>query len=130
MPHATTTATGVDAQGRAFVIETKTTKRPRRTGRPMELRSKYRRELGLTMARVLPPEFTQYHLNGNREGPQWVAIQVRPEVAALARLLAQHHTAHAARSEVSLAEVMNALVEAGLPVLLRRDGWRVPGGRV
>ncbi|BDW84331.1 hypothetical protein MACH21_05080 [Roseicyclus marinus] len=92
----------------------------------MELRSKYRHDLCRTMARVLPSEFTEDHL----KGPQWVAIQVRPEVAALARLLAQHHTAHAARSEVSVAEVMNALVEAGLPVLLRRDGWRVPGARV
>jgi hypothetical protein len=122
-----TQSMGADAQGRAFIVETKPRK-PRRTGRPLDVRSIYRRKLNWTMRRVLPAEFTERHLEGPREGHQWATVQVRPEVLALARLLAAGHTAHAARSEVSTAEVLHALIEAGLPVLLRQDGWTVPAG--
>lgn len=123
-----TETTKTDALGRTFVVETKAHKRAaRRTGRPMELRTKYRRRLQATMRAHLPQEAVADTIEGPLREDKWTTIPMRPEVVALLRLLARHHTAHAGKSEVSATEVLHALVDAGLPVLLRREGWQVPG---
>ena len=124
--------TKIAATGRPFIVETRRApKGPvRRTGRPAEVRTKYRRRLHDTMRAVLPREFILDHLDTVSKSDPWTTAQMRPEVMAMVRLLATHHTAHAGKSEVSASEVLHALINAGLPVLLRQDGWRVPGAKV
>lgn len=117
-----------DVSAHPFSGETQPPKPPvRRTGRPAEVRTKYRRRLHTTMRALLPREFLREHLDTAAKSDPWTTAQMRPEVMAMVRLLAAHHTGHAGKSEVSASEVIHALIEAGLPVLLRQDGWHVPG---
>ncbi|MDG4648026.1 hypothetical protein P6F26_06185 [Roseibacterium sp. SDUM158017] len=108
--------------------------RPGRTGATMEDKTRYQRRLNKMMRARLPNYWCAEHLDGpygpGSKTKEWGTIPLRTETIALVKLLQQHHTATKIGPKVSLTEVVNALIEAGLPVLLRQDGWRVSGARV
>lgn len=122
------TTTITPANGKPVTVERRQkTKRPAkgRTGRAQEARTHYRSKLFSTMRRVLPASFVREKMNRPQPSP-WTPFQTKPEVLDLIDLLTAHHTASPSGSDVSKAEVVFALIEAGLPVLLKQPGWRLP----
>lgn len=123
-----TIETKTAANGKPFVVERRQkTKRPAkgRTGRAQEARTVYRRRLFRTMREVLPASFVREKMNRPQPSP-WTTLQVKPELLDLIDLLTAGHTAEVIGPDISKSEVHMALIEAGLPVLLKRPGWRLP----
>jgi hypothetical protein len=99
-----------------------------RTGLSREEKSRYHRRL-MTVIRThgpawLPNRLTHGdHMPGTKPPNPFASIPARRETALLLKHLKAGHSATRVGNRLSVSEVLDALVAAGLPVLLREGGW-------
>jgi hypothetical protein len=103
-----------------------------RTGLSREEKSRYHRRLMAVIKTHGPAWFHHKVTSGDRmpghpEPQKWVTIPARRETLAVLKQLQAGHTATRVGSKLSVAEVIDAALAAGLPVLLREGGWSLDG---
>jgi hypothetical protein len=94
----------------------------------MEQKTVYQRRLNALMRRTCPRWWVLQNLDGGNRTPgepvkEWGTVPARVETIALLKRLKAGHSATAMGPRVSLTEVLNAALAAGIPVLLREKGW-------
>jgi hypothetical protein len=94
----------------------------------MEHKTKYQRHLNAMMRRTCPRWWVLQNLDGGNRLPgepvkEWGTVPARVETIALLKRLKAGHTASPMGPRVSLTEVLNAALAAGIPALLGDGGW-------
>lgn len=103
-----------------------------RTGLSREEKSRYHRRL-MAVIKSHGPKWlhlritSKDHVPGHSAPKDWVTIPARRETLAVLKQLQAGHTATRVGSKLSVAEVIDAALAAGIPVLLRDGGWALDG---